>query len=254
MSPDRHPAAGIAGRRSAFISLTIAALVLPLGGCVTGDFGRTRASARNDDMHRWIGEEATASVGIPPSGFQLTDEERLLRDYAYPLIEPPHSRPDWRGVFGDYDPLPAPWRRDILFDRTLYGRRLIDEPHRSHASRYAQLIEDVRNDLTRIEPFFQVAARVIDMDAKRSQSRAVILLSPRENADADSRMAENALVIKWVQRCLVDRAASYRWALERLVIHAPDPMVAEAERLIRMLEQQTVPRVAGPGGAVVRKG
>ena len=197
-------------------------------------------------MHRWVGEEATASVGIPPSQFQLTDDERLLRDYAYPLIEPPHSRPQWKGVFGDYDPLPAPWRRGVHFDRAAYGRRLIDEPHRSHASRYAQLIEDVRDDLTRIEPFFQVAVRVIDMDGKRNKARSLMPdLSPRESADAEARVAENALVIKWVRRCLVDRAASYRWALERLVVHAPDPMAAEADRLIGMLEQQAIPRAAG---------
>ena len=57
-------------------------------------------------MHRWIGAEATGSVGIKSSQFQLTDTERQLRDYAYPLIEPPHSRPAWKSVFGNYKPLP----------------------------------------------------------------------------------------------------------------------------------------------------
>ena len=55
-------------------------------------------------MHRWIGGEATGSVGLHASQFQLTDNERLLRDLAYPLIEPPHSRPAWKSVFGDYKP------------------------------------------------------------------------------------------------------------------------------------------------------
>lgn len=241
-----RPASGL--RQAAF---AVMALGLTTAGCASGDFGRTRSSALNDDMHRWLGEEATASVGMRSSQFQLTDDERLLRDYAYPLIEPPHSRPQWKGVFGDYDVLPAPWRRDVHFDRAAYGRRLIDEPHRSHASRYAQIIEDVRDDLTRIEPFFQVAARVTDMDGKRNQSRSFIRLSPREDADASARIAENALVIGWVQRCLTERAASYRWALERLVIQAPDPMAAEADRLITMLVQQPMP--AGRA-AVVSKG
>lgn len=231
-------------------------LALALAGCASGDFGRTRADMRSDDMHRWVGEEATSSVGIAPSQFQLTDDERLLRDYAYPLIEPPHTRPEWKGVFGDYTPLPAPWRREVVFDRTAYGRLLIDEPHRSHSSRYAQLMEDVRDDLTRIEPFFQVATHVLDMDSKRNQSRAIVSsLSPRENDDAKARTAENAMVIKWVQHCLKQRASSYRWALERLVLQAPDPMVADADRLIVLLESQASPRVAGAnGGAVVSKG
>jgi hypothetical protein len=231
-------------------------LALALAGCASGDFGRTRADMRSDDMHRWVGEEATASVGIAPSQFQLTDDERQLRDYAYPLIEPPHARPEWKGVFGDYTPLPAPWRREVVFDRTAYGRLLIDEPHRSHSSRYAQLMEDVRDDLTRIEPFFQVATHVLDMDSKRNQGRAIVSsLSPRENDDVKARMAENALVIRWVQHCLKQRASSYRWALERLVLQAPDPMVADADRLIALLESQAAPHVAGAsGGAVVSKG
>ena len=141
-----------------------------LGACSGGDFGRTRADMRNDDMHKWIGAEATASVGVKPSQFQLTDNERQLRDLAYPLIEPPHSRPAWKAVFGDYQPSASPWRQKVAFDRTAYGRALIDEPHRSHASRYAQLIDDVRDDITRFEPFFASAIRVIDLDRKRDAS------------------------------------------------------------------------------------
>jgi hypothetical protein len=53
-----------------------------LGACSGGDFGRTREDFRNDDMHRWIGLEATSSVALRPSQFQLTDEERQLRDVA----------------------------------------------------------------------------------------------------------------------------------------------------------------------------
>jgi hypothetical protein len=245
-----HPAR--AGRGRAAAAFGVLALTSALAGCASGDFGRTRADMRSDDMHRWVGEEATASIGIAPSQFQLTDDERQLRDYAYPLIEPPHSRPEWKGVFGDYTPLSAPWRREVIFDRTAYGRLLIDEPHRSHASRYAQLMEDVRDDLTRIEPFFAVATRVLDMDSKRNQARTIVSgLSPREDADATARMAENALVIKWVQHCLKQRVSSYRWALERLVLQAPDPMVAEADRLIALLETQAMPRVAGAGGGIV---
>src|SRR4030081_1037032 len=113
-------------------------MVVMLGGCSGGDFRRTRHAFLKDDMHPRIGAEATGSVGLRASQFQLTDNERLLRDLAYPLIEPPHSRPAWKGVFGYYAPLPSPWRQEAVFDRTAYGRLLIDEPHRSHSSRYAQ--------------------------------------------------------------------------------------------------------------------
>jgi hypothetical protein len=211
-----------------------------LGGCSGGDFGRTRQDFLNDDMHRWLGGEATSSVRLRPSQFQLTDNERLLRDLAYPLIEPPHSRPAWKSVFGDYKPLPSPWRQAVIFDRTAYGRVLIDEPHRSHSSRYAQLIEDVRDDISRFEPFFADAVRVIELDGKRNAALSQISeLSPRERADAVARMEENSLIVQWVQQCLERRISSYRWALERLAIQAPDGMAADADRLIGELAAQT---------------
>ena len=232
---------------------------LALGGCSGGDFGRTRADMRSDDMHRWLGAEVTGSVGLKSSQFQLTDNERQLRDFAYPLIEPPHSRPAWKSVFGDYQPLPSPWRQAVVFDRTAYGRSLIDEPHRSHTSRYAVLMEDVRNDITRFEPFFASAARVIELDRKRNASlRLVSELSVRERDDAVARMEENSLIVQWVQQCLERRISSYRWALERLVIQAPDTIAADADRLIGELAAQTAnpPIMTQPaiGRAVVVKG
>lgn len=255
--PRSAQAVRVRSRRHAFSILFVAALGITLGGCAGGDLGRTRASAFNDDMHRWIGAEAVNSIGKPASAFQLTDNERLLRDLAYPFIEPPHSRPAWKTVFGDYLSMPAPWRQDVAFDRTAYGRRLIDEPHRSHASRYAQLMEDVRDDLTRFDPFFAAAAVVADLDAKRNASLALVSsLSPPEHADAVARMKENRLIVGWVQQCLHQRVAAYRWALERLVIHAPDDVAADADRLIAQLAARSTPAVASPveGRAVVSKG
>ena len=212
-----------------------------LGGCSGGDFWRTRDDFRNDDMHRWVGAEATASIGMRPSQFQLTDNERQLRDLAYPLIEPPHSRPAWKAVFGDYQVIASPWRQSAPpFDRTAYGRMLIDEPHRSHASRYAQLIDDVRDDITRFEPFYATAIKVLELDRKRNASLPHISeLSPPEYADAVGRMQENSLIVQWVQQCLERRVSSYRWALERLVLQAPDNIAADADRLIGELAAQT---------------
>ena len=221
-------------------ALALALIGTALGGCSGGDFGRTRQDFLNDDMHRWIGGEVTSSVGLRASQFQLTDNERQLRDLAYPLIEPPHSRPAWRSVFGEYSALPSPWRQKVVFDRTAYGRTLIDEPHRSHASRYAQQMDDVRDDISRFEPFFASAVRVIDLDRKRNASLAHISgLTLRERDDAVARMQENSLIVQWVQQCLERRVSSYRWALERLVLQAPDNQAADVDRLINELAAQT---------------
>jgi hypothetical protein len=225
---------------------------LALGGCSGGDFGRTREDFRNDDMHRWMGAEATGSIGARPSQFQLTEPERQLRDLAYQFVEPPLSRPAWKSVFGDYKPIAAPWQQRVLFDRTAYGRTLIDDPHRAVDSRYAQLIDDVRNDITRVEPFYATAANVFDLDRKRNASLAYVSgLTPREHADAVARMQENALIVQWAQQCLEQRVSSYRWALERLVIQSPNDTAADADRLINALAAQianapiSAPPVAG---------
>ena len=245
--------------RRPFPALILLLAGAALGGCSGGDFGRTRSDLRNDDMHRWLGTEATGSVGMKASQFQLTDNERQLRDLAFPFIEPPLSRPAWKSVFGDYQTLPSPWRQKVVFDRTAYGRNLIDEPHRSFASRYSLLIDHVRDDITRFEPFFATAIRVIELDRKRNASLSMISdLSPRERADATARMEENTLIVQWVQESLERRISSYRWGLERLVIQAPDSMAADADRQIGELARLTAnpPVAAAPvaGHAVVSKG
>ena len=248
-----HPAAGRNRLPRMLPFLILIALTLP--ACSGGDFGRVRQSAISDDMHSWIGNEATGSVGLRASEFNLTDGEKTMRDLAYPLIEPPHSRPAWKSVFGDYKPLPSPWRQAPPFDRTAFGRMLIDEPHRSHTSRYNQLMDDVRNDILRFETFYSTASRVIELDRKRNASLKLISgLSPGEREDALARMDENALIIQWVEQCLARRVASYRWALERLVIHTPDGLAASADMLIGEMAAQTTRLAAGSARPDARSG
>jgi hypothetical protein len=216
--------------------VAISLLALALGGCASGDFGRTRADMRSDDMHRWVGEEATASVGITASQFQLTDDERQLRDYAYPLIEPPYDRHRWYSVLNE-------WGMTYYFrpewyrcDPTAYAARLMTAYVRSETARYFRLNEDIRNDVGRIQPFFAVARRVLEMDNKRDQTLpSVAVLSAQEVANAKARIGENYLVVAWVQKSLADRAESYRFALERLFVAVPSPPAVEVERSLTLL-------------------
>jgi hypothetical protein len=95
---------------------------------------------------------------------------------------------------------------------------------------------DARNDVERIEPFFAVAVRVRDMDAKRAKSVAYISgLSGGEHANAINRNNENIAIVAWVCRSLHERGASYRYALERLVIATPSPMAADTDRTLTLL-------------------
>ncbi|MES1154817.1 MAG: hypothetical protein ABUL48_00155 [Pseudorhodoplanes sp.] len=212
------------------------AICLPLLGCLNGDFGRVRQSLVIDDIHSWIGAEALIRNGGFPSEFPLTEDERLLRDLAYPLIAPPYDRPRWDSVLDHYgvtERFEPNWIPEI--DNYLVA--LFAEPRRAANSLYAQLIDDIRNDIVRIGPFFAVARTVADLDSKRQKSLAyVTALAPPERENALARVAENALVVGWVRRSLEQRAAGYRFALERLVITVPSSMAVEAERQLTLLQ------------------
>jgi len=71
-------------------------------------------------------------------------------------------------------------------------------------------------------------------------------LSGPEIANVQARIGENALVVGRVQRSLADRVASYRFALERLVIAVPSPMAVEVDRSIALLQTRIAGNVLVP--------
>jgi hypothetical protein len=215
-------------------------MLLILSGCTSiGDFGRLSDPLVTDDIHAWVGEEAAASVGAPISADNLTDDERTLRDLAFPLIEPPYDRIRWDAVVYEYGTKNSFQRELWTFDPTAYYRHLQGEMLRSTAARYNQLIDDIRNDIVRIEPFFVVARRVVDLDRRRAASMEQIAdLTPAERVNAQARVDENSLTVAWVSKSLAQRCASYRFALEHLAVAEPEPIAADADRALTELQQQ----------------
>jgi hypothetical protein len=174
---------------------------------------------------------------------QLTDEERTLRDLAYPLIEPPYDRNTWYSVIGEFG---GGKRAFVYPDRSVYASRLFTTAYRSQSARYNRLIEDIRNDVTRLDPFFSAARYVSHMDRKREKALAYVTrLTTEEHANTLQRINENHNIVVWVQQSLVERARSYRIALERMVIAAPSPLAVEAERSLTLLHQRIDGYAAG---------
>ena len=103
-----------------------------------------RPTLVRDDMHDWVGPYASADYA---SSFALTDDERALRDLGYPLIEAPYNRQQWYSVAGEYGVIRP--GRGPLFDRTAYANRLMAAHDRSPSARYAQLGDDMHNDIAR---------------------------------------------------------------------------------------------------------
>ena len=209
---------------------------IPIIGCLNTDFGRVRPSLQSDNIHSWMGPAVTGHYGEAESAFRLTDDERLLRDLAYPLIEPPYERQRWYSVLNEYGLSgifqPDWWR----YDESAYAAEMFEVPARSTETYYSRLIDDIRNDIVRIPPFAVVARRVGDMDSRRDKSlRYISDLSPREHGNAIARIGENALIARWVHQSVSERIIAYRYALERLVISSPSRLAAEAERQLSLM-------------------
>jgi hypothetical protein len=213
----------------------VLALPLLLGACsFNGDFDRLKPNLVADDIHAWVGRDAAREAGVPVSKLPLTDEERTLRDLAYPLIEPPFDRDRWYAIINEYGVSHHEgWPQ---FRVEGYSTRLMGEHYRSATARYDRLNTDIRNDVQRLPDFFATAYTVLDLDGKRRQSfQYVSAMTRAEKGNATARIAENALVIDWVQRSIAQRSEAYCFALQRLVIATPNPNAVEVERSLTLL-------------------
>ncbi len=216
----------------------LAALTL-LAGCANGDFSEVKRYLVRDDIHDWVARDALIGTDVSPSTFVLTDDERQLRDLAYPLIQPSYDRHQWYSIAGEYGLIERAQRE--RFDRTDYTTRLFGARFRSPASRYARLIDDIRDDTTRLPQFFETATRVIDTDNKRRESFAFISgLSPHERDEALRRNAANAAIVLLVRTRLNQRVASYQFALERLVLMTPSTEAVQVELALNQLKAAIV--------------
>lgn len=211
-----------------------ACLLAALSACApTGDFGRPAPGVVHDDILPVAGSVLARARGELVSAYRMTDDETTMRDLAWGIVMPPLDQ-QWR------ERLLAELRRTrilpvdrLTFDKANYVSNLISVSYRSSAARYARLQEDVINDTLRIEPFFAYAARVADGD--RARRRAVALVpevTPAERGNALARIEENGLMIAWVRDSFEDRLASYRYALDRLVLETPDRASIEVEHAI----------------------
>lgn len=209
-------------------------LALLLGGCANYDFDEIRPLLVRDSIHDWVGP---AAAGGPDSSFDLTDDERALRDLAYPLIEPPYDRHKWYSIAGEYGLLARERRRAV--DTHAYASRLLGKDFRSPAARYSHLIDDIHNDTTRMPQFFETATRVLDTDQKRQMSLSYVSeLSRGERDNALRRIDVNKEIVAWVRESVDRRAASYHFALERLVIVTPMRPAVDAELALKHMRAE----------------
>ncbi len=249
------------GRRSKTRLAVAFSLVPALAGCTSiGDFGRLERPFVTDNIHDWVGQEAAVRAGAPVSLDNLTEDERALRDLAYPLIVPPYDRLRWDVILHEYG-VKREFRNSLwVVDPTAYYRALLSADFRSTAGRYNRLIDDIRNDVVRIGPFFDIARRVVELDRRRRESLDYLPdIAPPERFNALARVGENSLTIAWVQHSLAQRCAGYRFALDHLVVAEPENVAAQADVALALLQQQLAanelvsdPRFALPRSAAAK--
>lgn len=225
-----------------------------------GDYGRPEYSPFVDEFLPWLKDGWLDLTGKPVPVAPYTDDEKLLRDRAYIIIMPieqrGHSRLTLAGV--DFVEL---WtlikNQPVVYDTRSYGNFLLAKVYRSDSARYAQLIDDIRADMGLMGPFFAAAQRVLDADGVRQKSFRFVTSALYDKIEtAQWRINENRVLIAEVHRRFRERIASYRYALETLLVMTPSPAAVEAERILHLLEERfariTAPAPV-PAGILVRK-
>lgn len=215
------------------------------------DFGRGEESLIEKRVLPLLGGFVARFRGDPVSYFNLTDEEKLLRQQARHLVAPPHAR-DWlHAVVERVQRYRVTATMDLHLSTNAYYAYLRSDRFRSTAGRYRRLSADIATDAALVPAFFALAGRVIATDVMRIeaadlygpgapgrfslQSPIVRPLTSVQTA-AQARVFENRELIDWADRAVAFRIESYRSAIERISIEEPDARAGYADGELQRLE------------------
>lgn len=235
--------------RGAFIARScgfaaLAVLSASLAGCSrpTGDFDRAKPSVIHDQVMPAIGFGAAHNRGEPVSRFNLTDDERLLRDRGWTLIRPPNSE-DWiAGTQVELIRTRILPEADQTLDPDRYYSYLRSDRYESSDVRYDRVAADALGDAELVPPFCEVAERVAAADEERLRALGRRDVSTQEElAGAQARVWENRQFTSWAVLSLRYRLKSYRYAIDALEIETPsDDKVWDANMAWKRLAAQIV--------------
>ncbi|HEX4298790.1 MAG TPA: hypothetical protein VHZ56_12280, partial [Devosia sp.] len=145
------------------------ALLALLAGCArpTGDFGRVEPDPLHDEAMPVAGDFLAGKTGRPVSAFNLTDQERDMRNRIWRYLVDQHVY-EWFGPTvtelqrTSILPLDA---RPLATDR--YYQWLHRQSFASSRVRYAKLSDDAELDTELIAPTFASICAVLDVDRQR---------------------------------------------------------------------------------------
>jgi hypothetical protein len=217
------------------------ALAAFLAACAPtlGDFERPAPSVLSDDVMPRVGKlVAEKHRKEPVSDFRLTDHERELRDRAWSLLMPQLEKQFFMGWLAEFRRTRIMTVEKTVPKRGDYVRELLSTNFRSSGARFARLEMDIQNDRVRYPLFVDAANTVASFDRVRERSLSEVPdASAEEIQNAYGRIEENRLVVYAVQTSMRERADTYRYAFQRLMIETPDATAIGAERALMALER-----------------
>ncbi|WP_417667389.1 hypothetical protein [Roseibium sp.] len=245
-----------AARRRSHGFVVAGVLMAVMAGCTrpTGDFDRARPSVVHDKAMPAAGELAARYRGDPVSKFNLTNDEKLLRDRGWALIRPPWAK-DWIG--GTVVELSRTRILPEVEGRVpvdLYYIFLSSDKFSSSDARYDRVATDAEGDSKLVWPFCEVAERVQAADKERLRALSSKPLTTEEMYEgAKARVWENRVMVTWVGQALRYRIKAYKKALESLEIETPSgDRLWKANDAIKTLETEV--RLAENGCTGIERG
>lgn len=220
----------------------LALACVSLVGCSrpTGDFDRARSSVIHDKALPAAGEQAARYRGDPVSKFNLTNDEKLMRDRGWGLIRPPWTK-DWiGGTVVELARTRVMPEVEGRVPKDLYYLFLRSDKFQSSDARYDRVAADATADAELVRPFCEVALRVEKADTERLRVLESKRLTTEELYEgAKARVWENRVMIKWVGQALRYRIKAYQTAIDNLEIETPSGnRVWKVTSAIRVLEGQ----------------
>jgi hypothetical protein len=208
-----------------FAGLLAIALALSSSACArpVGDFGRAAPDPIHDQVMPALGTGRALLGKEPVSAFNLSDEEREMRDRIWHYLVAPHAF-DWfqANVVELQRTRILPVSGKSLLPQDRYYLWLHGERFASSATRYARIEDDVTVDVELMPSVFASICAVLEQDRQRGvAANGIADLDEATKRNAAARQIENRTQIGWFAAAVQNRYASYNYALDHLLVETP---------------------------------
>ena len=188
-----------------------------------GDFGRAEPDPIHDQVLPAIGTGRAILSKEPVSAFNLSDEEREMRDRIWHYLVAPHAF-DWfqASVVELQRTRIMPVSSKSLLPLNRYYLWLHGEHYASSRTRYGRIGDDVTVDVELMTDVFTSICAVLEQDRQRGvAANGIPDLDDATRGNAAARQFENQTQIGWFVAAVQNRYDSYNYALDHLLVETP---------------------------------